>query len=143
MVALEGLITHNHPLPHQLSEHHGSLEILSTGKRLSSYQLDRILSRHKQDSGVKLLVNPFIGPYNASAASINQGRFLVHDYLEGFAPFKADNVYVPLQVLAKRKTYQYDHQQYMGRKDVWQGASKPTSYCGAIVKTMPSFSLTG
>lgn len=56
----------------------------------------------------------------ASAMGTDWRHHIVNGYLVGYRPFEAANVLEPLQVLAMRKRYQYDHLQYAGRGEIWQ-----------------------
>ena len=44
----------------------------------------------------------------------------VQSYLSKFKPFDTDELWVPLQTIAMRKDYMYDHHQYVGHEEVWQ-----------------------
>jgi hypothetical protein len=61
---------------------------------------------------------------NVAAKGIDDHFHLANYYLEGFAPFETDKLWVPLYTLGTKKTYQLDHIQYAGRKEVWQTSSQ-------------------
>lgn len=58
-----------------------------------------------------------------TAMGIDRRHHFANSYLIGFEPFATDNNWMPLYILASRKVYQYDHEQY-GLDDVWQNSAQ-------------------
>ncbi len=58
----------------------------------------------------------------ASATGLDDKHHFANSYLIGYMPFYTDKHWVPLYVLATRKTYQLDHLQYTGLQDIWQNS---------------------
>lgn len=63
-----------------------------------------------------------IKDFTASAPDLAGDHRLVNSYLEGYAPFVTDNIWIPWKTLALRKQYQYDHIAVRGRKEAWQSS---------------------
>lgn len=66
--------------------------------------------------------------YTMSASGVDGKQKLVNVYLEGYEPFPADNVMIPLLVLSQRKSYLLDSVHYFGRQDVWQSSRQAYLY---------------
>ena len=96
------------------------LEILSVRKTVSSSELSAHLSALRNTSYVVPFGARSIGVFSMSAPSITGEHQLVNTYLEGYYPYTVENPMIPLYVLAQRKQYQLDAQQYSGREEVWQ-----------------------
>ncbi|WP_238322369.1 transglutaminase-like domain-containing protein [Vibrio mexicanus] len=62
------------------------------------------------------------------ASDHNTDFHLAHSYLEGFEPFKVDNPMLPMLTIARKKNYQYDHEQYGGLMEVWQSSRQSYYY---------------
>lgn len=62
------------------------------------------------------------------AEGVNGVHQLSQLFLEGYYPFDVDNLMLPLYVLAKRKKYKLDHEQYFGRGEVWQTSREAFFY---------------
>ncbi len=103
----------------------GSIYIYRVGERVSKYKVDEILARSKGRDGYAIYktkdeIGRTISSIFASAPNVRSEHRIVNSYLVGYAPFKAENIWVPLMTLAKKKQYQYDHLQYPGHEEVWQ-----------------------
>ncbi len=61
---------------------------------------------------------------NEVALGIDKKFHLTNYFLEGYAPFKTDKLWIPLQSIARQKTYLLDDAQYLGYKEVWQTSSQ-------------------
>lgn len=108
--------------------HQGTLEILPIGLTKSEQAVKRMLARGAKTGGIYTYSYTGVGEYTMSAQNLEREQRLVNSYLEGFEPFKVDNVFLPMQILARRKTYQYDHEQYKGRTEVWQTSRQAFYY---------------
>jgi len=60
------------------------------------------------------------GVVTGTAAGTDLNHHIFNYFLEGYAPFEASNIWIPLLTLAQRKTYQLDHLQYNGKREIWQ-----------------------
>ena len=62
-------------------------------------------------------------PDNGAATSTlgsDKKHHFVQGYLSNYKPFDTDKLWIPLQTIAMRKTYMYDHDQYNGFIEIWQ-----------------------
>lgn len=66
--------------------------------------------------------------YTMSAPGIDKSHYLVNSYLEGYQPFVVDNVALPLYILAQRKSYMLDEDQYFGLQEIWQTSRQAFFY---------------
>lgn len=106
-----------------------SLEILSTnGLQPTARQLDQMLRATGDRTGSFTYTNKAVGIFTMSAQAIDRRQHLVNTYLEGYEPFKVDNVVLPLYLLARHKSYESDRIQYAGREDVWQSSRQAFFY---------------
>lgn len=106
-----------------------SLEILSEpGKKLTDQQINKMLRKTGDKAGMFTYQGRGVGTYTASAQALDRRQHLVNTFLEGFEPFKVENVMMPLYVLATRKIYLLDSKQYSGRQDVWQSSRQAFFY---------------
>lgn len=65
---------------------------------------------------------------NIVALGIDKKYHIANFYLEGYAPFKTDKLWIPLQTLARKKVYQLDDLQYKGYNEIWQTSSQAFKY---------------
>lgn len=98
----------------------GWLEVLHSGRQVSAADVLRIAGIQQQASAFFTYDIDGRDRATASAMGTDWRHHIVNGYLVGYRPFEAANVLEPLQVLALRKRYQYDHLQYAGRQEVWQ-----------------------
>jgi len=61
-------------------------------------------------------------PVTATASGVDRQHHFVNAYLEGFQPFRTEQLWVPLYTIAHKLVYQRDHLQYSGLQDVWQSS---------------------
>ncbi len=61
-------------------------------------------------------------PVTMTAIGVDRRHHFVNAYLEGFQPFRTEQLWVPLYTIAHKLEYQRDHQQYPGGQDVWQSS---------------------
>lgn len=64
----------------------------------------------------------------ATAPGFDRIHHFVNAYLEGYAPFEAENIFTPLQTLARVKTYQFDHLDATGHQELWQTSREAFYY---------------
>lgn len=99
----------------------GSVSINGT---LGSYTSEQLSGLVQKDNPA-----PIVGVYffhlnniknaTAIAPGLDERGHIVNAFLEGFSPFVVDNVWMPLYVIAKRKSYMLDSINY-GREELWQ-----------------------
>lgn len=108
-----------------------SIDILPLSISQGESDLDRLLRPRDRYSGTYVYWyddgNESL-TYTMSASGIDGLQKIVHTYLEGYEPFRADNVMIPLYVLSQRKRYQLDARHYFGRQDVWQSSRQAFYY---------------
>lgn len=61
-------------------------------------------------------------PMTVTAVGVDRQHHFVNAYLEGFQPFRTEQLWVPLYTIAHKLVYQRDHLQYPGLQDVWQSS---------------------
>ncbi len=61
-------------------------------------------------------------PMTVTAIGVDRQHHFVNAYLEGFQPFRTEQIWVPLYTIAHKLVYQRDHVQYPGLQDVWQSS---------------------
>lgn len=97
----------------------GEVEVMANGKRVNSVGLRTLLGAEAGKSA--FFVYRFHGVESASASALGLDRqhHFVNAFLEGYSPFRTQNVFVPLAVLARKKTYMLDNLNH-GGEEVWQ-----------------------
>lgn len=106
-----------------------SLEILpGHGMKRTARQIELMLRATGDRSGTFTFEDRIAGIFTMSAQAIDRRQYLVNAFLEGYEPFRVDNVILPLYVLAQRKSYQLDVEQYAGREEVWQSSRQAYFY---------------
>lgn len=65
---------------------------------------------------------------NAVALGVDKRYHITNYFLEGYAPFETQKLWVPLQTLARKKIYQLDNLQYKGYTEIWQTSSEAFKY---------------
>ncbi len=64
----------------------------------------------------------------ATAPGFDRIHHFVNAYMEGYAPFEAENIFTPLLTLARVKTYQFDHLDVTGHQELWQTSREAFYY---------------
>ncbi len=105
-----------------------SLDVLEIDVRLKPYRIASMLERDNDYEGVLVYSTTGAENYAMSAQGVDRGRYLVNTFLEGYQPFAVDNIALPLYVLAQRKTYMLDADQYANRPEVWQSSREAFLY---------------
>ncbi len=111
-----------------LNEQGQQLHIIELNHTRSELQIYRMLRGTGDRSGNYIFQHQLAGTYTMSAQGVDKKQHLVNSYLEGFQPFPTENVATPLYVLAQRKQYLLDEQQYPGRPEVWQSSRQAYYY---------------
>ena len=106
---------------------YGVVTFLDKSKKFSERDVHRYLAR-QQGKGEEAPFNLVWRDKNhRDAAYTSMGvdwkHPFVNSYLVGIRPFKAENNWLPLYVISKLKTYQYDKEQY-GAVEVWQNSAQ-------------------
>lgn len=97
----------------------GAIRLLANGKRLDDRGLIKLLGDSAGHSAFYVYRLYGVEAAAASAQGLDRAHHFVNAYLEGYSPFAADNVFVPLSVLARKKTYMLDQLNH-GGEEVWQ-----------------------
>lgn len=106
-----------------------NLEILASPHSYrDSRQIEKMLRSTGDQSGLYSFYDRTKVPYTMSAQGIDSRQHLVNIFLEGYEPFRVDNLALPLYVISRHKTYQRDDKQYPGRPDVWQSSRQSFFY---------------
>lgn len=101
----------------------GWVELARNGQRYSVPRLVRSLPRSLNRHPVPVIAN--LGPQRSAvglARGIDRDYHVWQSFLQSYVPFETDNIWLPLLVLANRKQYAFDHDQYrLGTDgDIWQ-----------------------
>ena len=102
----------------------GVIELLRTGGQFPSAAIVAAPEIQRRAGGFFTFNLDGEPDATASAMGTDWQQHIVHAYLSGVLPFETDNLWLPLQTLAQRKRYQYDHSQYWTRQDVWQTSAQ-------------------
>lgn len=97
-----------------------ALDVLESGQRIEGPRLDTILDAQAGYAGTTVYSLFGADSVMASAMGEDLQHYMVHSYLEGYAPFATDSVWEPWYSLANRKIYTLDQDLYGGNRDVWQ-----------------------
>lgn len=62
------------------------------------------------------------------APGLDRRHHFANAFLVGYVPFPGVDAWVPLSALARRKTYQFDHDQYPGVPEMWQTSREAFFY---------------
>ncbi|MEM9387317.1 MAG: transglutaminase domain-containing protein [Pseudomonadota bacterium] len=114
------------PLPQQNTLQDGYVEVFGQPGRFSQARLHELTeSRPGRDHTYAWSWgSPDDAVTTASALGLDNLHHFVNSYLVGYRPFDTDQLWIPLYVLASRKTYEFDHLQYTGLNDVWQNSAQ-------------------
>lgn len=105
----------------------GAIEILMNGAVFDENQLHTILGRDNNRSAFFSYKLHGVEFATASAMGLDLRHHFVNAFLEGYSPFATDNVFVPLSVLARRKSYMLDKLNH-GGEEVWQTSRQAYIY---------------
>lgn len=97
----------------------GAIRLTANGKQLDNQGLRKLLGREANSSAFYVYKLFGVEAASASAQGLDRQHHFVNAYLEGYRPFAADNVLVPLSVLARKKDYMLDKLNH-GGEEVWQ-----------------------
>jgi predicted transglutaminase-like cysteine proteinase len=101
------------------------MKILADGYKFTEKQVYKHLknrSEHRMTAGFAYwsFENKF--PVAASAFGTDYLHHFVNHYLIGYAPFKAEQLWIPHYTITMRLKYQLDAEQYGGLREVWQNS---------------------
>jgi hypothetical protein len=105
----------------------GTVTLLEINRTVSVDLMRDFLNRSARQDGFFVWSAPQSDQYSASAPGVDNIHYVVNGFLQGYKPYQADSVFLPLQVLSRKKKYQFDHITYQGRQEVWQ-TSKQAFY---------------
>ena len=105
-----------------------SLYVLEAERKVGRAAVQDMLDKSKSRDGVVFYSLPVANEFTASAPGVDLKHYVVHEFLEGYMPFKTDNIMIPLLTLSRKKRYQYDHIHYGGLREVWQSSSQAFQY---------------
>ncbi len=123
-------------LPGFLADHaptDGSVLLYQTNQTMERQDLINRLGSYYRKPGVFFwtgygrLRRPGNGAAMLTAMGFDNKQHFVNSYLEGYIPFKTDNLFAPLMHLARKKTYMRDLAQN-GVNDVWQTSRQAYYY---------------
>ncbi|WP_299264659.1 hypothetical protein [uncultured Psychrosphaera sp.] len=105
----------------------GVVTYLSDGFSLSEYDMQEAI---RQQTSFQHHVNQsliwkdsFGNDATMTTFGLDQYHHFVNSYLVGIRPFEAENDWLPLYVIAQRKSYQLDQKQY-GFSELWQNSAQ-------------------
>jgi hypothetical protein len=113
--------------PAKLTQKRGFIQLTSNLKEVSE---NTLLDYFKNETKIQKSSSMYLWSFyhdknvNASAFGLDFEHHFVNSYLIGFEPFKTDELWVPLSLIAKKLKYEYDHKQYFGLEDVWQNSKQ-------------------
>ena len=117
------------PKPVQNIARHYDLEVPKAGEAEDLVRKQHTKIKQVSQLGENARYGYFVTNYNqqifayAKPATSNE-MYFVNGYLNGFVPYKVDNMWVILQYLQTRLKYQLDEVGYNDRKEVWQTAKE-------------------
>jgi hypothetical protein len=106
----------------------GSVTLLELKRTISPKVLRQHMDGYKGKDGFLVWSSSRSAEYTASAPGIDDIQHIVNGYLQGYMPYKAENVFIPLYVLSKKKRYQYDHITHKGKEERWQTSKQAFHY---------------
>ncbi|MCC4798358.1 transglutaminase domain-containing protein [Enterovibrio norvegicus] len=106
----------------------GELKVIPNNRYITQYQIQKWKNELKGKYAIYSFSERGIGEFTSLAPDINGDFHLTHSYLEGYLPFKVDNPLIPMLTIARKKKYQYDHEQYKGNMEVWQSSKQSYFY---------------
>lgn len=86
---------------------------------MSASKMRKMLSQSGRLDGVVFYNTRNANEFTASARGTDGKHHIVNSFLVGYAPYKTDNIWIPLQVLTRKKVYEYDEIN-MGKGEMWQ-----------------------
>jgi hypothetical protein len=105
----------------------GSVQVLDSEQEIDEPLVHRMLREDGRDSTITWSFGNVKHSF-ATAPGVDRLHHFVNAYLEGFAPFKANNIFTPLYTLAKVKTYEYDRLNLTGHRELWQSSRQAFYY---------------
>lgn len=101
----------------------GEIRVTDSGARFAVRQIVDELPRSLARRPVPVVIGLGETPSAAGLArGVDRNYHAWQSFLESYVPFVTDNHWLPLLVLAQRKQYRFDHEQYgLGKDgDIWQ-----------------------
>ena len=95
---------------------------------MNEKDITAVFNQNFTDHARALLLKSSSEPKNLLAPGMDLKFHISNSFLEGYAPFITDNLWMPLHVIADKKTYALDEIQFGGYKEVWQTSSQAYIY---------------
>lgn len=105
-----------------------SLYFIKERTSLSEESITKVFNQKFTDHARILLLNNSMDAKNLLAPGVDFKFHVSNSFLEGYAPFITDNLWIPLHVIADKKIYALDELQFGGHKEVWQTSSQAYMY---------------
>lgn len=105
-----------------------SLYFIKERMSLNEEDITEIFNQNFTDHARTLLLKNSMEPKNLLAPGMDYKFHISNSFLEGYAPFITDSLWIPLHVIADKKTYALDEIQFGGYKEVWQTSSQAYMY---------------
>lgn len=109
-------------------ENSNYLHLIKENKNIPESKITEHFDKYYKDNLHYLSFKKSNDVKNILALGIDKKFHLSNFYLEGYAPFETNKLWVPLQTLAQKKTYELDSLQYTGYKEIWQTSSQAFKY---------------
>jgi hypothetical protein len=111
----------------EYSESDNYIEILKDGHKISEKHIQshfRNRSAEEMSAGVSYWSFNNNEHVTGSAFGIDTLHHFLNHYLIGYAPFKTEQLWIPLYTITMRLKYQLDAEQYWGLNEVWQNSKE-------------------
>lgn len=111
-------------MPHNLANSGpapGRVNITGSAQSYTSKDLSGMVQKHDPSPISRVYFFHLSGVSNATAIApgLDHRGHIVNAFLEGFSPFAVDNLWMPLYVIAARKSYMLDSINH-GQEELWQ-----------------------
>lgn len=113
------------PLPTALKDAHypprlGAIRIKANGVRLNDALIRKTLRKHEPAAWFYTFRNKTDNALTLVAAPAVDGTLHIPQaFMTGHAPYRAEQIWMPLYAVSDRLRYQLDNQQFQGREEVW------------------------
>lgn len=113
--------------PYSNKVQNGQVSFVSDLKKITQAQINQYINSNSQSKKRQQYPLNWLDSSQQfatlSAPGIDRQHHFANSYLVGVHPFEVENTWLPLYVLAQRKTYQLDSIQY-GLTEVWQNSAQ-------------------
>ena len=111
----------------EMGDNSSAIKVLEDGKRFSEKEIQSYMKKHPDGKSLDYVAYWSFSnqsPVTATAFGTDNLHHFVNNYLVGYEPFKAENIWIPHYTIAMRLKYQLDADQYFGLKEVWQNSKQ-------------------